>query len=213
MASRAARHGPLSTRGPLDYSALPNRAKGCLQTKSTSVSISHSAYTSLQRKAGSGCVAVPGGLASASHGGGPVAAASALAAAVSTRPARVLVPMPRGSGIVKPLSSPILHGHPPAAVPRAKSKAILTKKTRKDAPPQHHTRRGDKRVSLEVAADDELFSQHFANYEADMRSAGDTSESNWSTWVELHDAYWTRRGALEMVLPLTPWKIGVVERL
>ena len=73
-----ARHGPLSTRDPLDYLSLPNRAQQSLQTKCTSIVKTHGSYTALRVKAGSSSVAVVGGLAGPRGGGDPVAAAAVL---------------------------------------------------------------------------------------------------------------------------------------
>ena len=68
----------------------------------------------------------------------------------------------------------------------AKAKA---KAQRSDQPPEYHLKRGDKRKALAVASDPELLEEAEEAYRRDWTSAGDTSNYNVLTWVELHIAY------------------------
>ena len=107
-------------------------------------------------------------------------------------------------GALLPYSSTLAHG-------KSKVKAKAMMKADATAPPVYLRRRGDKRKALEVATCLDLAAAAMSHYVADWASAVDTSESYWSTWQELHEAYWVHHGyPLEPVLPLTCWRIHVI---
>ena len=85
---------------------------------------------------------------------------------------------------------------------------------RKTAPPLYNLTRGSKKRALDVATCDEGMQLAMNNYVKGWRSAGDTSEYYWRSWLQLHYAHWDgwRRHALDPV-PLDPLKIHVVGSL
>ena len=73
--------------------------------------------------------------------------------------------------------------------------------------------RGDKKKALAIAGDHDLLRGALADYEKDWRSAGDTSDFNIKTWVDVHNEVDWRKFGLPADLkptPLTPLKIAVV---
>ena len=86
--------------------------------------------------------------------------------------------------------------------------------SRKTAPPVYNLTRGSKKRALDVAACDEEMRIAMDNYVRDWRSAGDTSEDYWKSWVQMHEAHWDgwRRLALPAI-PLDPLKVHVVGSL
>ena len=66
------------------------------------------------------------------------------------------------------------------------------------------------KVALATSADYGLMDEAWERYHIDVRSAGDTSETNWNTWQELHYAYWHPWDPSQDALPLTPLKLHIV---
>ena len=53
-----------------------------------------------------------------------------------------------------------------------------------------------------------------ADYVRDWKSAGDTSEDYWRTWLELHEAHWDGlRRPRQSAIPLDPLKIHIIGTL
>ena len=88
------------------------------------------------------------------------------------------------------------------------------KNKRVDQPPEHHHRRGNKRLALQIACDERLLEEAEDAYRREMTSEGDTSTYNLITWVELHTAYGrTKKYDPWPTFPLTPTKIHGVGAL
>ena len=95
----------------------------------------------------------------------------------------------------------------------AKAKVKTQAKARENkSPPIYNKTRGSKRLALEIAEDKDLRDQAMSAYLKDVKSAGDTSEYNLITWIELHFAWWRHIPDGEQVLPfpLTPDKVAAV---
>ena len=67
---------------------------------------------------------------------------------------------------------------------------------------------------MEVARNPELFDIAHKKYVAQWRSVGDTSESYWATWLDLHSAFWTTPGRdYQPPVPITPEKLHIIGTL
>lgn len=85
---------------------------------------------------------------------------------------------------------------------------------RKDQPPEYKLKRGCKKLALAVAGNPELLDDAEEAYRRDWVSAGDTSNFNVVTWIELHVAYGETKGFPDWpVFPLTPSKVHGVGAL
>ena len=73
--------------------------------------------------------------------------------------------------------------------------------------------RGNKKLALQIAGNEEMLDEAMVQYQRDWETAGDTSELNLRTWHEVHaEVNWRRFGmsAETPVLSLGPLKISVV---
>ena len=90
---------------------------------------------------------------------------------------------------------------------RKKAKKLLKEKERstggRKAPPKYNKERGNKLKALAIASDCTLGDKALRNFTRDMKSAGDTSQYNMTTWIDLH-AWWSHDGSgiVPPVLPL-----------
>ena len=108
----------------------------------------------------------------------------------------------RGSVSAAPFTIPSLPHPTTQHIVKSKSKqhelslatttslASSSKVARKTAPPLYNLTRGSKKRALDVAACDEEMQLAMDRYVTDWRSAGDTSEDYWRSWVQLHEAHW-----------------------
>ena len=84
-------------------------------------------------------------------------------------------------------------------------------KRRRGEPPVYNKTRGKKAVALKIAQDPELRARALEAFRKDRRSEGDTSESNFNTWRDIHLAWWSFECSVPLpVLPLTAAKIEAV---
>ena len=94
------------------------------------------------------------------------------------------------------------------------SSVIKSKSKRSDAPLVYNFTRGSKKRALEVASDSQAINDALAEYVRDWKSAGDTSEDYWRTWLELHEAHWDgHRRPRQDAIPLDPLKIHIIGTL
>ena len=85
---------------------------------------------------------------------------------------------------------------------------------RKGQPPEYKLKRGNKKLALAVAGNPELLGDAEEAYRRDWVSAGDTSNFNVVTWIELHVAYGENKGLPDWpAFPLTPSNVHGVGAL